>query len=194
LGRVIVGRYPKGSDALARELVKGLVDIGCKSCVSRNIMNDKWLKLAVNTQSTFNAIIDPRDHDSNEFYQLKVNLLEETKRVLKAHKVRARSCDGKDMTVDELIADLRRPRASRHATGVNVHNSTWQNLYLKRPEIENRHFHGPIIELGRKYNIPVPFNEVALEMVERVHHDRLGPDSLRLAEILEAIAERTSRS
>jgi 2-dehydropantoate 2-reductase len=194
LGRVIVGKYPKGSDALARELVAALTEIGCKSCVSRNIMNDKWLKLAVNTQSTLHAIIDPRDHDSNEFLQLKVNILEETKKVLKAHKVRARSCDGKDMTVDELIADLRRPKASRHTSGVKVGNSTWQNLYLKRPDIENRYYHGPIIELGRKYNIPVPFNEVALEMVERVHRDRLGPESLRLAEILDVIAERTSRS
>lgn len=189
-GRLVVGRHPKGSDPIARQLIKAFEEAGCKACVSRTITNDKWLKLAVNTQSTYHAIIDPRDHDTNEFHELKVSTLEEARRVLKGHKVRPRSCDGKDQSIDELISDLRRPKAPRHTSGVKVHNSTWQNLYLKRDRIENEYFHGPIIELGHKYEIPVPYNEVALEMVQRCHNDGLGPGALRLNYILQAIAER----
>ncbi|MGD8413489.1 MAG: 2-dehydropantoate 2-reductase, partial [Candidatus Latescibacterota bacterium] len=186
-GRVLVGRFPKGSDTLAKNLVKFFSDAGCHACASRNITADKWLKLAVNTQSTFHAIVDPRDHEANEFYDLKVSVLEEAKKVLKAHKVKPRSCDGKDMTIDEIIADLRRPRALRHSSGIKVPNSTWQNLYLKRDEIENEYFHGPVIELGRKYNIPVPYNEVALELVAACHRNQTGPGSLRLSDVLAAV-------
>jgi 2-dehydropantoate 2-reductase len=189
-GRIVIGRHPKGSDALARQLVKAFETAGCKACVSRNITNDKWLKLAINSQSTFHAIIDPRDHEANEFHELKVSILEEARRVLKAHKVRPRSCDGKDKTIDEVIADLQRPRALRHATGMKVHNSTWQNLYLKRDRIENEFFHGPIIDLGRKHDIPVPYNEVALELVDKSHREKLGPGTLRLSDVLKAIGER----
>jgi len=188
--RIVVGKYPKGSDAVARQLVKAFEEAGCKSCVSRTVSNDKWLKLAVNTQSTYHAIVDSRDHDANEFHELKVSTLEEARKVLKVHKVRPRSCDGKDQSIDELIADLRRPKAPRHASGMMVHNSTWQNLYLKRDRIENEFFHGPIIELGGKYGIPVPYNEVALELVQECHREGLGPGALRLSDILQTIAER----
>lgn len=189
-GRILVGKYPKGTDALAKNLVNSFEDAGCQSCASRNIKADKWLKLAANTQSTFHAIIDPRDHEANEFYELKASILEEAKKVLKAHKVRPRSCDGKDMTIDETIAELRRPRAPRHSSGMKVHNSTWQNLYLKRDRIENEFFHGPVIELGREYGVPVPCNEVALELVTKCHREQLGPGALRLSDVLEAVDER----
>ena len=190
-GRVLVGKYPKGSDALAKNLVSLFVDAGCQSCASKNIVADKWLKLAVNTQSTFHAIVDPRDHEANEFYELKVSILEEAKKVLKAHKVRPRSCDGKDLTIDEIISELRRPRAPRHTSGMKVPNSTWQNLYLKRDRIENEFFHGPVIDLALKYDVPVPFNEVALELVRACHRDQTGPGALRLREVLATVEERT---
>lgn len=190
-GRIIVGKYPKGTDAQAKSIAEAFADAGCQATVSRNIMSDKWLKLAFNTQSTFSAIIDPRDHNANDFFGLKVGILEEARAVFKAHKLRPRSCDGKDQSIDEAIAELKRPRAVRAASGMKVRNSTWQNLYLKRPAIENSYFHEPIIELGKKYGVPVPFNEVALEMVTKCHASQAGPEALRLSEILRAIDERT---
>lgn len=189
-GRIVVGKYPKGSDVNARAVVKAFEDAGCQACVSRTVTNDKWLMLAVNTQNTFHAIVDPRDHEANEFYELKVAILEETKKVLKAHKVRPKSCDGKDMLIEEMIAELRRPRAPRHASGMKVQNSTWQNLYLKRDKMENEYIHGPVIELGRKYDIAVPYNEVALELVDKCHKEELGPEALRLSDILATVKER----
>jgi ketopantoate reductase len=119
-----------------------------------------------------------------------VSILEEAKKVLKAHKVRPRSCDGKDMTIDEIIVELRRPRAPRHTSGMKVPNSTWQNLYLKRDRIENEYFHGPVIDLGRQYNVPVPNNEVALDLVTACHRDQVGPGALRLRDVLTAVEER----
>ena len=73
---------------------------------------------------------------------------------------------------------------------MKVRNSTWQNLYLKRDQIENEYFHGPVIAMGRKYDVPVPYNEAALELVIRCHREQLGPGALRLSDVLAAVDER----
>jgi 2-dehydropantoate 2-reductase len=190
LGRVVVGRHPKGSDAFARSLVKAFQDAGFESCVSRNVILDRWLKLAVNTQSVFHAVIDPRDHDANEFNELKARILEETRTVLKAAKIRPRSCDGKDNTIDEMITDLRRPRMPRADHSMKVHNSTWQDLYLKRETMETPCFHEPFIAIAQEHDILVPYNRVALEMVHRCHAEADGPGTVRLSEVMEAVEQR----
>jgi 2-dehydropantoate 2-reductase len=189
-GRIVVGKYPKGVDAFAKTLVGAFGQTGCQAAVSRNVTCDKWLKLAMNTYSALHAIVDPRDHEANEFFELKVAILEETKKVLKTAKLRPKSCDGKDLSIDELITDLKRPRAVRSQSGMKVRNSTWQNLYLKRDRIENAFFHEPIIQLGRENGIPVPYNEVVLELVQKCHREGLGPEALRLSEVLRSIEER----
>ena len=96
-----------------------------------------------------------------------------------------------EFTIEELVSELRRPRAPRHASGMNVRNSTWQNLYLKRDQIENDFFHGPIIELGGKYDIPVPYNKTALALVQECHRKQLGPGSYRLSDVLKAVEDGT---
>lgn len=192
MGRVIVGRYPKGSDATSRSLAKAFGAAGFDAASSRTIHSDKWLKLAVNGQSVFHAVVDPRDHDANEFIELKARILEETRRVLKAAKVRARSCDGRDPSIDEMIADLRRPRMPRPDRGIKVHNSTWQDLYLKRDSIESPRFHEPIVAMAREHGVAVPCHEVALETIQRCHRDATGPGALRLADVIAAIEKRSA--
>jgi 2-dehydropantoate 2-reductase len=189
-GRVVVGKYPKGADPLAKKLSKILEDAGFDAASSNNISSDKWLKLVVNLQSGFHAIIDNRDHDTMEFIGLKLGVLEEAQKVLKASKIRARSCDGKDASIVELVDELRKPHAPRGEHGVKVNNSTWQNLYLGREDCENRYFHSPIIELAREHGIPVPFNEVALECVEACCRQQSGPNGLRAGDVLERIKKR----
>ncbi|MFQ5511564.1 MAG: ketopantoate reductase family protein [Candidatus Krumholzibacteriia bacterium] len=190
-GRLIVGKYPKGADPFARKLGKLLAHAGFDATVSTSIMCDKWLKLVANLQSALHAVIDLRDHESMEFMNLKVGILEEAKRVLQADKIKAKSCDGRDLSVDEIIQELKKPRAGKSVSSVRVNNSTWQNLYLKREHIENLYFHGPIIELGQKYDIATPYNETVLEMVTRCSREGLGPNALRAGDILEQIRKRS---
>jgi ketopantoate reductase len=123
---------------------------------TKEIMADKWLKVAVNVQSAFHAVIDARDHDTNEFQALKVGILEETRRVFKAAKIRARSCDGRDPSVEDMIESLRKPAHPRTEHGVKVRNSIWQDLYLKRRAIEADYVHGPVIALGEKHGVATP--------------------------------------
>lgn len=186
-GRVIVGAYPHGADAFVRSLADALTAAGFEAVASKGIMSDKWLKVAVNVQSAFHAVIDARDHDTNEFQELKAGILEETRRVFKAAKIRARSCDGRDSSIDEMIAELRKPRAKKTQHGVKVRNSAWQDLYLKRRAIEAEFIHGPVIALGKEHGVATPYNQAALEMVLKCHREGLGPESLRLTEVADAI-------
>jgi 2-dehydropantoate 2-reductase len=189
-GRLVIGKYPKGAHPFPKKLKKLLEAAGFETSVSNSIMYDKWLKLVTNLQSAFNALVDPRDHDSPEFVRLKLGVLEEAKRVLAADNIRAKSCDGKDSSINEMIDDLKKPHAPRSPSSVKVHNSTWQNLYKKRRDIENAFFHSPIIELGHDNGIPVPYNEVALELVTACGRQETGPEQLRAAEILKKIEDR----
>jgi 2-dehydropantoate 2-reductase len=186
-GRVVVGKYPRGADALSRSLAAAITEAGFDAVVSKDIMADKWLKVAVNVQSVFHAVIDPRDHDTNEFQALKVGILEETRRVFKAGKMKARSCDGRDPSIEEMIETLRKPRAHRAEHGVKVRNSVWQDLYLKRRAIEADHIHGPVIALGEQHGVPTPYNRAALEIALRCHREELGPESLRLSDVMAAV-------
>jgi 2-dehydropantoate 2-reductase len=193
-GRLVVGRYPKGTHAMSRKLAAVFCEAGFDASASNNIMCDKWLKLVVNLQSTFNAVIDPRDHDAVEFTELKVGVLEEARRVLRAEKMRVKSCDNRDLSVDDVIDELKKPKAPRPPCAVRVNNSTWQNLYLGRKEMENSYFHGPIIEMARKHRTPVPFNETALELALESAKKALGPGAFRAGETLERIRMRGADS
>lgn len=190
MGRLIVGRYPKGANATAKKIGKLLGSAGFSSSVSNDIMSDKWLKLVTNLHSAVNAVIDERDHESPEFIHLKIGLLEEAKRVLKAGRIKARSCDGKDSSVDEMIDELKKPHAPRQASAVRVHNSTWQNLYKKSGNVENEFFHGPIITLAKEHDIAVPHNEVILELVKQDARDKTDPGQHRAVDITEIVGKR----
>ncbi len=189
LGRIVFGLHPKGSAAAVAELVAAFRAAGFDAAPSKAIGDDKWLKMAVNAQSIFHALIDVRDQDENEFFDLKVAILEETKRVFKAAKIKARSANGKDPSIDEMIAEIKRPRARRNEHGVKVHNSVWQDFYLKRPHIEAEYIHGPVIALGREHAVATPYHATALAIATRCHAAQSAPESLRLAEVLAEVAQ-----
>jgi 2-dehydropantoate 2-reductase len=189
LGRLVFGLYPKGTDETVTQVVAAFRDAGFDSGASKSIMNDKWLKLAVNAQSVFHALIDPRDQDENEFFDLEVAILEETRRVFRAAKVKARSGDGKDPSIEAMIAEIKRPRARRNEHGVKIHNSVWQDFYLKRPRIEAKEIHDPVIALGKTHGVATPYHAASLALVQRCHAARGGPESLRLSEVLGEVAK-----
>jgi len=190
MGRLIVGKYPKGASNFAKKLASVFEEAGFDVSASNSIMCDKWQKLVVNLQSTFHAIIDSRDHDALEFVDLEVGVLEEARRVLRAGKMKIKSCNERDLSIEDIINELKKPRAPRVPSAVKVNNSTWQNLYLKRKGVENGFFHGPIIEMAKQQGIPVPFNETALELALESAREELGPGAFRAGEVLEKIKQR----
>jgi len=70
---------------------------------------------------------------------------------------------------------------------MKVHNSTWQDLYLRRRAIESAFFHQPLIDLAREHGVPSPYNETALAIVQECHRAGNGPETWRLSEVLERV-------
>jgi len=186
-GRIVMGVYPRGTDAFARDFVGIITAAGLDAVATNDLMADRWLKVAVNVQSVFHAVIDPRDHDTNEFHALKAGILEETQQVFKKAKIRARSCDGRAPSIDDMIETLNRPSARRTGHGVKLRNSVWQDLYLKRRRMEAEFIHGPVIRLGEENGVPTPYNRAALALALRCHREGLGPEALRLSDVVDAV-------
>lgn len=137
--------------------------------------------------------------------ELHVGLLSEAKRVFEAEGIEPHSGEPGVATIDVLIAKARAPRRgkplqqrvrdylrARRVVVPPLRNSTWQMLHDRRGADESPHFHGPIIALGRRHNIPVPFNEVVLETVTECRRDDTGPNTRRAADLLREVRRRAT--
>jgi len=158
-GRVVVGRHPQGRGdaevlALAADLRAAGLDVG----VAERIAADKWLKLCLNLTSAPHALIRKPDHARPEFGALKAALLEEAREVLRAAGIEARSCDGRDASLEAEIEKHRAGGTRRRP----VHNDTWRQLARgRRPKSL---YHDTIVDLAGG---EAPRNAAMLELVLR---------------------------
>ena len=181
-GRIAVGRFPAGVDDEVESLAALLRSAGYDVGVSPRIADDRWLKLCINLMSTPNALVRPSEHDDPAFAMGKARLLEEARDVLRAAGIAARSCDGRDASLDEEIARLRGGRGGG-ARRIPIYNSLWQALRRGAP-LEADAFHRVVIELGARHGVATPVNARALAAVQRVVAHSLGPESLGTADVL----------
>jgi len=183
-GRVVLGAWPSGGgddvDALAAGLRAAGFDVG----VSARVVEDKWLKLCVNLMSAPNALVVPADHATAAFVEIKARLLAEARDVLAAAGIPARSCDGRDRTVEEEIefqrASLARGTSARR---LPVYNQIWAALRDRRA-LEGHRYHRLLIELGGRHAVPTPQNARVLAALERAWRENLGPECVRAEDLL----------
>jgi 2-dehydropantoate 2-reductase len=183
-GRVVVGLHPQGSgpevDALAQDLRRAGFDVG----ISSRIAEDRWLKLCVNLMSAPNALIRREDHDSPPFVEVKARLLEEAQAVLAAAGIEARSCDGRDRSLDQEIRHQRETlERGTSARRLPLYNQVWSSLRSDAP-LEADGYHQRILELAAARGIRVPANARVLKKLIEAKADRRGPECLRAAELL----------
>lgn len=183
-GRVIVGLHPEGRgrdvEALAGDLRTAGFDVG----VSERIVDDKWLKLCVNLMSGPNALVRPADHETEAFVETKARLVEEARAVLAAAHIPARSCDGRDRSLDAEIAFQRGSLArGTSARRLPVYNQIWAALRDRRA-IEGDRYHRAIIDLGRRTGVATPVNERVLAALETAVRTGAGPETLRASDLL----------
>ena len=183
-GRVVVGLHPQGSapevDALAQDLRRAGFDVG----VSSRIAEDRWLKLCVNLMSAPNALIRREDHDSPHFVEVKARLLEEAQAVLAAAGIEARSCDGRDRSLDREIHHQRESlERGTSARRIPLYNQVWSSLRSDAP-LEADGYHRRILELAAARGIQAPTNARVLEKLVEAKTSRRGPECLQAAELL----------
>ncbi|MHC4506609.1 MAG: ketopantoate reductase family protein [Planctomycetota bacterium] len=183
-GRIVLGAHPEGGGPDVESLAARLRAAGYDVGLSRRIAEDKWLKLCVNLMSAPNAMIRREDHTTPAFVEIKARLLEEAKAALDASGIAARSCDGRDRSLEQEIVhqreSLERGVSSR---GLRVYNQVWSALRAGGP-LEADAYHRRILDLASARGIPAPMNARVLATLERVALDSLGPESVSAAEIL----------
>ena len=106
--------HPEGGGGDVEAIAALLRSAGYDTGVSTRIAEDRWLKFCINLMSTPNALVRPADHETRAFTEGKARLLEEARDVLAAAGIAARSCDGRDRSLEaEIAVPARRSRARR---------------------------------------------------------------------------------
>ncbi len=175
-GQLIVGRYPRGRDALAEEVVADLDAAGFTAAVSPEIGADKALKLLVNLVSG-PPVLMKRTGAEPALARVQVAVLEEGRRALQAAGFRPEPASGLGQGAEELLARFRAGGSPPDTTG-GVYNSTWQNLHHRRPRLENDFYHGEIVRLARSHGLDAPVNARVLALLEEARERGLGPESM----------------
>jgi 2-dehydropantoate 2-reductase len=185
-GRLVLGAFPEGRspgvEALAGRLRAAGYDVG----LSERILEDKWLKLCVNLMSAPNALVRRSDHRSHAFVEGKARLLEEARAALAAAGIAARSCDGRDRSLDEEISFQRASLArGTSARALPLYNQVWSALRRGGP-VEADGYHRRILELSARFALAAPVNARVLAALERAATLSLGPECLGAEELLGA--------
>ena len=166
--RIVVGAHPEGAGADVEAVADLLRSAGYDTGVSPRIADDRWLKLCVNLMSTPNALVRRDDHETRAFTEGKARLLEEARGALAAAGIAARSCDGRDRSLDDEIAFQRAALARGVAARkLPLYNSLWQGL-ARGAALEVDAYHRRILALGDRHGVATPVNARVLAGLERV--------------------------
>ena len=183
-GRIVVGAHTESAAAGVEPLAAALRAAGYDVGVSPRIGEDKWLKLCVNLMSAPNALVRRDDHETEAFVETKARCLEEARAVLAAEGIVARSCDGRDRSLDEEIAWQRESLArGASARRLPIYNQVWQSLHDDRP-LEADRYHRRILALGERHGIATPTNRRVLAVLLEAAAQRRGPESVAAADLL----------
>jgi ketopantoate reductase len=181
---VVLGAWPEGRSAETERLAEDFREAGYDVGVSEHIGADQWLKLAINLMSAPNALVLREDHESQAFVRVKIRLLEEARAALLAAGIEARSCDGRDRSLDEEIAfqceSLARGTSSRR---LPVYNQVWSALRHGGP-LEADSYHRRILDLATGHGLEAKQNTRVLEAVVEAWTTKRGPECLRATDLL----------
>lgn len=190
-GRLVIGRHPEGACSVAEALAHRLEAAGFDVGRSSTLSNDKWLKLLHNLMSSVNALVRRPDHTRPAFVELKIRLLEEGRQALAAADIEASSCDGRDRSVEEEIAHLRRSLAEgTSARALPLFNACWAALSDPVRPLEADVYHRRILDLAMAHAMDAPTNAALLEAVTDAWATRTGPEQWRADDLLERARRR----
>jgi 2-dehydropantoate 2-reductase len=178
-GRLVVGRHPAGLGpdvaALADRLEAAGFDVGRSPRIDR----DKWLKLCINGTSAVNALVRRADHTGEAFVTLKIRLLEEAAAALRAAGIEARSCDGRDRSIEQEIDFLRASLAEGSSLrALPLYNACWTALHDPERPLESDAHHRRILDLAVRHGTAAPTHAAVLVAVTEARTRRTGPESI----------------
>jgi 2-dehydropantoate 2-reductase len=183
-GRIVLGDHPSGVGEATRSLALALRGAGFDVGLSARIADDKWLKLCINLMSAPNALVRRPDHATRAFVELKARLLEEARAALAAAGITARSCDGRDRSLDDEIRWQRESLASGQSSRpLPIYNQVWTALSTGG-SLEADAYHERILSLCDRHGIAAPLNRRVLAVLLSVAREKRGPECVGAEELI----------
>jgi 2-dehydropantoate 2-reductase len=173
-GWLIMGRYPKGTDALVETIAKQLREANLFVMVTPDIMRYKWGKTMNNIRSAVGAITNASRADSLEI----ANLARKELNDLLAEA-------GIPYVTDAQISEewpeftIKPPN---YAAG-EAQSSTWQSLALKQGSVETEFFNGEVVRLAKKLGKKAPINDGLNHIMQEMAAKRETPGKYTIAEL-----------
>jgi 2-dehydropantoate 2-reductase len=203
---IVIGLYPDRVDELARQMCEDLSRAGFEALASSYTMAMKWGKLVANLNNATHTITGywlERGVADPEMRELVVAVRDEGLRVLQAAGIAVEPPAEEPSPIriiewtDRLRAsDKDSPEALNRAENLpeslRTYASMYQDLYLGRQSNEAAYLNGEIVELGRRLDIPTPYNSTLLEIVNQMFAENLKPAIYTPEELHARIRNRLS--
>ena len=183
VGVLDVGRYPDGSDDVARAIAADLSGSGFRSDSDPAIMRWKYDKLLVNLATPLRAMCGPESDDDDVARKLRAS-------VVAALTAEALACfERAEITLPTEVERAARwdavtprpiPRRPR------VAGSGWQSLARGTGNIESDYLNGEIVLMGRLQGVATPTNEAVRRLSNDTARQKLPPGSRTLADVAAA--------
>ena len=164
--RVIVGRYPAGTDALVEDVASDLRSAKYSVMVTPDVMPYKWGKLVGNLVNAVGAITNARGGE--------VNRIAEAGRREAAQLLREaciRWVSQKELAV-EWPESAERPRA---AMDTEEQSSTWQSLGRQQGTVETDFLNGEIVRIAKRLGKTAPINDRICRITQEMAANRERP-------------------
>ncbi|MDA0647218.1 ketopantoate reductase family protein [Nonomuraea ferruginea] len=181
-GLLHVGRYPYGSDELAKQIATDLDRSHLVGVTSTEVMRWKHGKLLTNLTNAVEALCGP-DPAARP-------LLDQAR----AEGVAVLEAAGIPYSTPREERELRGDRVDMRPIGGEARGggSSWQSLAKGSGSIEADHLNGEIVLLGRELGLPTPVNEVLQREANRFARERRRPGSMTVEELTALIGARSS--
>ena len=173
-GRLIVGRYPDGTDALVESIAAKLRNAGYEIVVTPEIMPYKWGKLMVNLSNAVGAITNTAGNEADRI-------------------TRAAQKEGSEILAQAGVhwipmkkPPLRKPTSAsqrdKDPFGMPL-GSTWQSLIRRQGTVETEFLNGEIVRIATRLGKRAPINETLLRITEQMAANRELPGKYTPAEL-----------
>lgn len=173
-GLLDVGRYPRGADDGAAEIVATFNDAGFNCVVRDDVMRWKYTKLLMNLANAVIALCG----SGEEAKELRTAARDEGVAVLKAAGIDFASEEEDHARRANILTLV--PIGGKYRTG----GSTHQSLARGTGHVETDWLNGEIVSLGRLHGVPTPVNTVLQAMTNQAAREGRAPESIPASEIL----------